>query len=338
MFLIMESNKHKNILVTGGLGFIGWNFIRHLYNQDEIEIESIVNIDAMDYSAINTFPKNSDRYTFYKGKMGEISKTVLEKHDIDLVFNFAAHTHVDNSLIDVVPFLENNIVEVGKLITNCKTYWDKRGKNGLFVQISTDEVFGSLEDQGPLSLPFDEYSLLHPNNPYSSSKASAELLIRSFIHSYNFPAIITNCSNNYGPGQHSEKLIPKIIKNALNGENIPIYGDGLQKRDWIYVEDHCEGILAATKNYKIGSSYLFGTNKSVTNLEISNLILNRLDFLYPKNSSYKNLITFVEDRLGHDRNYCIDYTRTLVETGWYPKTSLLEGVDKTVSWYLNKFL
>jgi dTDP-glucose 4,6-dehydratase len=334
----MESNKRKNILVTGGLGFIGWNFIRHLYNQSEIEFERVVNIDSMEYSAINTFPENSDRYSFYKGKMGEISKSVLEKHNIDIVFNFAAHTHVDNSLKTVIPFLDNNVLEVGKLIENCKSFWDKRGENGLFVQISTDEVFGSLEDQGPFGLPFNEYSLLHPNNPYSASKASAELLIRSFVHSYNFPAIITNCSNNYGPGQHNEKLIPKIISNCLSGKNIPIYGDGLQKRDWIYVDDHCSGIISAAKNFTKGSSYLFGTNRSITNLEITNLVINRLDFLFPKSSSYKNLLTFVEDRLGHDRNYCIDYARTMFETGWYPKTSLVEGIDKTVSWYLNKTL
>lgn len=332
----MESIRKKNILVTGGLGFIGWNFIRHLYNQDEIQIESIVNIDSKEYSAINTFPLNSDRYFFYEGKMGEVSKTVFPKHNIDFVFNFAAHTHVDNSLKTVIPFLENNVLEVGRLIENCKSFWEKRGEKGLFVQISTDEVFGSIEDQNPYGLPFDEYSLLHPNNPYSSSKAGAELLVRSFVHSYNFPAIITNCSNNYGPGQHSEKLIPKIIHNCLSEKQIPIYGDGLQKRDWIYVEDHCKGVLAASKNAKIGSSYLFGTNRSITNLEITNLVIDRLDFLCPKNSSYKNLITFVEDRLGHDRDYRIDYARTLVETGWYPETSLLEGIDKTVAWYLNK--
>lgn len=333
----MESKRKSNILVTGGLGFIGWNFIRYLYNQNEIEFESVVNIDSMDYSAINSFPENSDRYFFYKGKMGEISSEILEKHNIDLIFNFAAHTHVDNSIVDVIPFLENNVLEVGRLISNAKKYWDKRGFSGLFVQISTDEVFGSIEDQNDLGLPFDEYSLLHPNNPYSSSKASAELLIRSFVHTYNFPAIITNCSNNYGPGQHSEKLIPKIISNALNGKVIPIYGDGLQKRDWIFVNDHCEGIISSVKNAKIGSSYLFGTNKNVTNLELTNLVLERLNFYKPIKESYKNLITFVNDRLGHDRNYCIDYTRTMFETGWYPKTELLEGIDKTVLWYLNNY-
>lgn len=333
----MESKRKSNILVTGGLGFIGWNFIRYLYNQNEIEFESVVNIDSMDYAAINSFPENSDRYFFYKGKMGEISYEILEKHNIDLIFNFAAHTHVDNSIVDVIPFLENNVLEVGRLISNAKKYWDKRGFSGLFVQISTDEVFGSIEDQNNLGLPFDEYSLLHPNNPYSSSKASAELLIRSFVHTYNFPAIITNCSNNYGPGQHSEKLIPKIISNALNGKVIPIYGDGLQKRDWIFVNDHCEGIIASVKNAKIGSSYLFGTNKNVTNLELTNLVLERLNFYKPIKESYKNLITFVNDRLGHDRNYCIDYTRTMFETGWYPKTELLEGLDKTVLWYLNNY-
>lgn len=707
----MESKRKSNILVTGGLGFIGWNFIRYLYNQNEIEFESVVNIDSMDYAAINSFPENSDRYFFYKGKMGEISNEILEKHNIDLIFNFAAHTHVDNSIVDVIPFLENNVLEVGRLISNAKKYWDKRGFSGLFVQIScydettraltkeglkhyyelkegdivfsinpttkiieekkikkvivqdysgnmihfknkktdllvtpnhrmyftdkeqkqilfdeaqnilksnnlyfpkgkykgkeqdtvsvkgigdvstldlfyvcgmfagdgftsvqkrktisksglskkesdikrrdpvtgkfikltgeqrgnkeftycnsyriffdvpendkcrkrlenclsnlgikwkahknksgehiyfsslewveffkqfghgfknknipkwmmeydsaylnslfdglidsdghytknnkkvfstsspqlrndvceiaiklgmsprfsirdsnhfglyndriikstvpsyniyfrednvglaqkeastvpyngkvwcvtvednknlvverngilhisgnTDEVFGSIEDQNNLGLPFDEYSLLHPNNPYSASKASAELLIRSFVHTYNFPAIITNCSNNYGPGQHSEKLIPKIISNALNGKTIPIYGDGLQKRDWIFVNDHCEGIISSVKNAKIGSSYLFGTNKNVTNLELTNLVLERLNFYKPIKESYKNLITFVNDRLGHDRNYCIDYTRTMFETGWYPKTELLEGIDKTVLWYLN---
>jgi len=330
----MESTRKKNILVTGGLGFIGWNFINKVLGENLIECDVLVNIDSGEYSAINNIPLETPKYKFYKGKMGELSESVLENYNIDTVVNFAASTHVDNSIKSVKAFVENNVLEMSILMENCRNFWKKKNIDGLFVQISTDEVFGSVEDQGGIS--FNEYTLHHPNNPYSATKSAAEVLLRSFMHTYNFPAIITNCGNNYGPGQHEEKLIPKIIKCCLEKKSIPIYGNGMQKRDWIYVDDHCEGIARAIHLGRKGDSYLFGTTKNVTNLELTKIICRILDKKLNSISPLESLIHFVEDRLGHDVTYTVDYARSLQMLGWEPKTDLSEGLEKTVDWYLNK--
>jgi len=332
----MESNGRKNILVTGGLGFIGWNFINKVLGENLIECDVLVNIDSGEYSAINNIPLETPKYKFYKGKMGELSESVLENYNIDTVVNFAASTHVDNSIKSVKDFVENNVLEMSILMENCRNIWKQKEIDGLFVQISTDEVFGSVEDQGGIS--FNEYTLHHPNNPYSATKSAAEVLLRSFMHTYEFPAIITNCGNNYGPGQHEEKLIPKIIKCCLDKKTIPIYGDGLQKRDWIYVSDHCEGIVDAIMHGRKGDSYLFGTCKNVTNLELTKTICRILDKKLDNRSPFESLIEFVEDRLGHDVTYTVDYLRTTQMLGWEPKTELSDGLDKTIDWYLNKLL
>jgi len=330
----MESDKQYNILVTGGNGFIGWNFINYLNKQTKLNINQIINVDANFYSAINSTEQIANCKTFNM-KMSQFSEFFLEHFDIDIVVNFAAHTHVDNSIKSIKPFLENNVVEMGVLMENCSTYWKKTKKTDvLFVQVSTDEVFGSVEDQDGIA--FNEFQHYHANNPYAASKASAEMLLNSFIHTHDFPALITNCSNNYGAGQHEEKLIPKIIKNCKKGLDIPIYGDGLQKRDWIYVDDHCEGIVKAILYGHLGDSYLFGTNSVVTNLELTNRLCQIMNEKYPE--KHENLITFVTDRAGHDRLYRIDYTKAYVDLNWYPKTDLNDGLQKTVDWYINKSL
>lgn len=332
----MEKRRFKNILVTGGLGFIGWNFLRVLFNQKDLTFESVINVDKCSYSAINS--KNElyydDRYKFYKTDVKYINEIFLSQHNIDLVVNFAANTHVDNSINSIKDFVEDNILCFSVLAESCKNYWDKNKIQGLFVQISTDEVFGSLENQNGIS--FDEYSILHPNNPYSATKAGAELILKSFGHTFNFPYIITNCSNNYGFGQHCEKLIPKIISCLKNDCLIPVYGDGNQKRDWIYVDDHCEGILKAILYGKKGENYLFGTNKSTSNVDLIKIIIEKYNNLTNQNFEFEKVVNFVKDRPGHDFEYKIDYLKSYHDLDWYPKTSLRDGIQNTVEWYHNK--
>jgi dTDP-glucose 4,6-dehydratase len=328
----MGTKRANNILVTGGCGFIGWNFIRRLYEREyDISFRKIVNLDKMDYSAINPTHMNyyDDRYFFHKGDIKYNSFELFNRHKIDTVVHFAAQTHVDNSIKSSYKFVDTNIVGTHMLMEEARVYWDKKGIDGKFIYINTDEIYGSVEDNN--GKPFDEFTQLHPNNPYSASKAAAELMLKSYIHTYKFPGIITNCSNNYGPGQHSEKLIPKTIDNYKKGIDIPIYGDGLQKRDWLYVDDHCDGIIDVLLNGVIGERYLFGTNHAIPNIDIVNTILQKCYNFYPSYISLKH----VEDRKGHDRTYQIDYTKAERELGWTPKVSLETGIEKTVQWYIN---
>ena len=334
----MEQERRYNILVTGGKGFIGWNFINYLFSQDRLKFGTVVSVDAEDYAAING-PSGKQLcdpcFHYYKGRMGAIGGVLIDAYKIDLIVNFAAHTHVDNSIKGVGEFITNNIGEMATLADAARIYWKANNIDGKFIQISTDEVYGSVEDQGAA---FSEFSFYHPNNPYSATKAAAEMLLKTFGHTYQFPFIITNCSNNYGPGQHEEKLIPKIIQNCLEGKKIPIYGDGQQKRDWIFVDDHCEGIVDAILYGRNSDAYLFGTNKNVTNLELTKTICAILDEIHPGDDPYENLIEFVEDRLGHDRTYRIDYLKSYTDLGWYPKTDLKDGLQKTVEWYHNRYI
>lgn len=332
----MEKRRFKNILVTGGLGFIGWNFLRVLFNQKDLTFETVINVDKCSYSAINS--KNElyydGGYKFYKTDLKYINETFLSQHNIDLVINFAANTHVDNSIKSIKDFVEDNVLSFSMLAESCKNYWKSNNINGLFVQISTDEVFGSLEDQNGVS--FDEYSTIHPNNPYSATKASAELILKSFGHTFDFPYIITNCSNNYGFGQHNEKLIPKIIRCLKDDVKIPVYGTGDQKRDWIYVDDHCEGIIKSILLGKIGENYLFGTNKSTSNADLIKTIIQKYNSVTNQNVQFENSVEYISDRLGHDFEYKIDYLKSYKDLDWYPKTSLNDGLKNTVDWYLNK--
>ena len=328
----MEQKRRYNILVTGGCGFIGWNFIRRLYeNQDKIGFNKIINLDNLSYAAINprNMPYYDSRYHFIKRDINKVH-SLFEIYDIDLVVNFAAQTHVDNSIESSKVFVETNTLGAFNLMEESRKYWTKNSIDGLFCQVSTDEVMGSVEDNN--GQPFTETTPYHPNNPYSASKAAAELMVKSFIHTYNFPAIITNCSNNYGPGQHKEKLIPKAIECYKQGLDVPIYGDGKQSRDWIYVDDHCDGIIDAITKGKVGESYLFGTNKTVYNIDLVTNILKKCYDFCPSFTGIK----YVKDRLGHDRTYQIDYSKAERELGWIPKTELDKGLEYTVNWYINK--
>jgi len=330
----MERKKRKNILVTGGCGFIGWNFLRELFLSNEIEFERVINLDVKDYSAIN--PEHDsvydERYVFVQGDIQYSSYKIIKQYDIDTIINFAAKTHVDNSIHESsYSFMNTNILGFYTLLEESKKYWDATKKDGLFIQISTDEIFGSVEHNNGES--FTETSKIHPNNPYSASKASAEMIALSYYNTYNYPIIITNCSNNYGPGQHTEKLIPKTIKNCLENKNIPVYGDGKQCRDWLHVSDHCKGIIKTIKKGKIGQRYLFGTNKYVFNVDIVSEILSSVK---EKINDCSSSIEFVKDRPGHDRVYRVDYNKSRCALDWEPTISLKEGLESTVDWYVNK--
>lgn len=326
----MESKRQYNILVTGGNGFIGWNFLQYLINEKPIPYGKIVNVDAEEYASINHIPHSTPNYVYHHGRMKN-SHFLIEQYDIDLIFNFAAHTHVDNSIKGVTDFVQSNVLDMSVLAEAARLYWEKRKEQGLFIQISTDEVFGSVENQDGVA--FNEFSTYCPNNPYAATKAAAELMLFSFGQTYNFPYIITNCSNNYGGGQHKEKLIPKIINNCLEGKDIPIYGDGKQQRDWIYVKDHCKGIVAAANKGNIGESYLFGTNKTIENITLVKLITKIIEQETGK-QDLDELITHVDDRLGHDVLYKTDYTKSYTDLGWYPETPLLRGLIDTVRFYI----
>lgn len=330
----------KNILVTGGAGFIGSNFIHHVLGQNH-EIR-VLNLDALTYAGnpdnLAEFESN-ERYDFIHGDIRDIKliKSVLTDNKIDTVVHFAAESHVDRSIEKPTEFILTNVIGTANLLDTCLIYWDgldSVNKPGFrFLHISTDEVFGSLSKNAPA---FSETTPFSPNSPYAASKASADLLVRAYFKTYGFPAIISNCSNNYGPYQYPEKLIPLIILNCLDGRPLPLYGDGLQIRDWLYVEDHCEALLSILKKGLIGHSYNIGGGNQPSNLEITRQICRIMDRLKP-NSSYaphEQLITFVKDRPGHDRRYAMNISKISKELGWQPSHDLNVGLEKTVRWYL----
>ena len=327
-----------NILITGGLGFIGSNFLYYLKNNFGKDIKKIINLDLKTYSSnvdnMNTldFPN----YIFIQGDINnkELVCSILNKQKIDLIFHFAAESHVDRSIVDPEAFIKTNIMGTYQLLKQSLTYIKKNNKQNSFkfIHISTDEVFGSLEVDDPA---FHERTPYAPNSPYAASKASSDLIVRSFIHTYNFPAIITNCSNNYGPFQYPEKLIPLVIYNCLNGKPIPVYGDGQQIRDWLYVEDHCEALMKVINHGKVGQRYNIGGNQEVKNIDLIKMICQLLNELRPSNEGpYEDLISFVKDRPGHDQRYAIDNTKIKNELGWSPSISLAAGLKKTIEWYL----
>jgi len=307
------------IFITGGMGFIGSNFIRYaLIKHPDWEI---TNLDKLTYAGN---PENlrdiekSPNYRFIRGDIAD--RTLINnllKDKFDLIINFAAESHVDRSIMDASPFVKTNIEGVQVLLEGIKKYGAK-----LFLQISTDEVYGSLGEEGS----FREDSPVLPNSPYAASKAAGDLLCRAYHHTFNLPVIVTHCSNNYGPYQFPEKLIPLVITNALEGKEIPVYGDGLNIRDWIYVTDHCRAIDLIAEKGKAGAVYNIGANSEKTNLELINAILAILG----KPSS---LIRFVTDRPGHDRRYALDATKISRELGFSPSCSFDEGLEMTVNWY-----
>lgn len=335
--------KTKTVLVTGGAGFIGSNFLPHF-----LQVNSnyhVVNLDNLTYAGdlINVKElENNIRYTFVKGDICDrkLLENLFEKYQFTGVIHFAAESHVDNSITNPGAFIETNITGTFNLIDVAKSYWMsapfqfKKGKeNNRFHHISTDEVYGTLGETGL----FKEDTPYAPNSPYSASKAASDFIVRSYFHTYGLNVVTTNCSNNYGPKQHDEKLIPTIIRKALAGEAIPIYGDGKNIRDWLYVLDHCKGINLVFNSGKSGETYNIGGRNERNNLYIVDVICGILDDLVPSKTSYKKQITFVKDRPGHDLRYAIDASKIEKELGWKADENFESGIKKTIDWYLKKY-
>ncbi len=333
----------QTVLITGGAGFIGSNFIPYFLEKNQ-EI-NIVNLDLLTYAGDLSNLKeveNCDRYFFVKGDICDrvLIEQLFIKHNFYKVIHFAAESHVDNSIKNPDAFVRTNVFGTFNLIDVAKNYWMeapfnfKKGfENSRFHHISTDEVYGSLGDIGL----FTEATPYAPNSPYSASKASSDFLVRSYFHTYGLNVVTTNCSNNYGPKQHDEKLIPTIIRKAINGDNIPIYGDGKNIRDWLYVLDHCIGIELAYSNGKAGETYNIGGKNERNNLNIANTICEILDKEKPKEKSYKEQISFVKDRPGHDFRYAIDASKIVEELSWEAQENFESGISKTITWYLEKY-
>ena len=330
----------KHILVTGCAGFIGSNFIS--YFLEKHSEYTIVNLDALTYAGNMENLKdvvNHPRHIFIEGniKNRSLIQNVFRTYDIQGVIHFAAESHVDNSIQNPEVFIETNVNGTFVLLDVAYKYWMEKPficKDGYeacrFHHISTDEVYGTLGETGF----FTEETPYAPNSPYSASKASSDMLVRSYHHTYGLNTVITNCSNNYGPKQHDEKLIPTIIRNALSNKSIPIYGDGKNIRDWLYVQDHCKGIDLVYHRGRAGEVYNIGGRNERTNLQIADTICAILDEKVPHERSYKELITFVEDRAGHDRRYAIDASKIETKLGWSADEDFESGILKTIEWYL----
>lgn len=329
------------ILVTGGAGFIGGNFILDWFR--ESNIEGVVNLDLLTYAsnlAKLTALQGDSRHTFIHGNIGDkkLVRKLLKDHHPRAIVNFAAETHVDRSIHGPAEFMKTNILGLFNLLECARAYWNELDKikktTFRFCHISTDEVYGSLSVNAPA---FNEMSPYRPNSPYSASKAASDHLVRAWFHTYGLPAVTTNCSNNYGPHQYPEKLIPMVILNAIHNRPIPIYGDGQQVRDWLYVGDHCSAIREVLANGKVGETYNIGGQNEKTNIGVVNTICGILDRLKPRadHKSYLEQITFVDDRLGHDRRYAIDARKIKRALGWEPKVTFDSGIRKTVQWYLD---
>jgi len=308
------------LLITGGAGFIGSCFIRHILNT--YPDYRVINLDILGYAGNLdnlTDVEDNPNYSFVQGNICDKKLVPQLMEEVDACLNFAAETHVDRSITGPEIFVISNVLGTQNLLS-----WAKEFKIQRYVQISTDEVYGSLGKTGY----FTENTPLAPNSPYSASKASADMMVRAYFETYKLPALITRCSNNYGPYQYPEKLIPLFITNVLQDRHVPVYGDGLNVRDWLYVYDHCRAIDAVLHKGREGEVYNIGGNNERTNLEITEIILNALD-------KPKSLIKYVEDRLGHDRRYAIDSTKIQQELGWQPEMQFEEGIKTTIDWYIN---
>lgn len=327
-------NHHfQNILITGGAGFIGSNFIRYWLKENSNV--RIINLDLLTYAGSHDNLLNlpdPSRHTFIKGDIanGSLVTQLLQDYAIDTIVHFAAESHVDRSIENPTSFIHTNLVGTFALLEAARQHWPKG--TGRFHHISTDEVYGSLQANDP---PFSEQSNYAPNSPYSASKAGSDHLVRAYFHTYGLPITISQCSNNYGPYQHQEKLIPTIINACLHRQPIPIYGNGSNIRDWLYVEDHCNAILAILTAGQIGKTYNIGGCNEWNNLALAQYICEVMDELYPMETTYKNLITFVTDRLGHDWRYAIDCSRIKKELGWQPQETFETGIRKTISFNLS---
>lgn len=326
--------------VTGGAGFIGSNFIKYMLTKHE-DI-NIINFDSLTYAGNLENLKDvegSSRYKFIKGDIADLDilEKIFEKNEIKYVVNFAAESHVDRSIKDPSIFAKTNFIGTTNLLSVCKKFWDIGDcvyKDGVkYLQVSTDEVYGSLGAEGF----FYEDTPLCPHSPYSASKASADLMVKAYFDTFGLPVNITRCSNNYGPYQFPEKLIPLIISRALNLKDVPIYGDGLNVRDWLYVSDHCKALELVLKKAKIGEIYNIGGHNEKKNIDIANKVISYLNKNFNSNIDC-NLIRYVKDRKGHDKRYAIDATKIEKDLGWKPKVKFEEGLKHTVDWYLNNSL
>ncbi len=332
---------YSRLLVTGGAGFIGSNFIRYILTKYPDIF--VLNLDLLTYAGslenLNNLPANA-KYHFEKVDICDQNVVIelMRKYDIDAIVHFAAESHVDRSILGPAEFINTNILGTFSILEAARNVWFTEQKlidtNVRFHHISTDEVFGSLEPGDPA---FSETTPYSPNSPYAASKASSDHLVRAYHHTYGLPITITNCSNNYGPYQFPEKLIPLMILNALEGESLPIYGDGMQIRDWLYVEDHCEAIWKVVQEGSIGDTYNVGGNNQPANIENVDAICELIDEFRPDSQfvPHKNLIKYVTDRPGHDRRYAMDISKIARELNWKPKYDLKKGLRKTVEWYLS---
>ncbi len=331
-----------NILVTGGCGFIGSNFIRQLMHEQGGHVRKVVNLDKLTYAgnqANLSGVAGDSRYAFVKGDIGDeaLVAGLLYEHEVTTVVNFAAESHVDRSIDTPEPFVQTNVVGTLRLLNAAKRHWSGLASGDRddfrFLHISTDEVYGTL---GAEEAAFTEVTAFSPNSPYAASKAASDHLVRAYRHTFGLPTLTTNCSNNYGPYQFPEKLIPLVILNALEGKPLPIYGDGKQVRDWLFVEDHCRAISLVLKRGRPGETYNVGGLNEQTNMHVVRLICSLLDSRSPRPDGrpYAEQISFVADRPGHDRRYAIDCTKISRELGWRPAESFETGLSKTVDWYL----
>ena len=336
------SAKFKKLLITGGAGFIGSAVIRHIINNTK---NSVVNVDKLTYAgnleSIESINKN-DRYVFEKADICDSDEVqrILNDHEPDIVMHLAAESHVDRSIDNPGEFIKTNIFGTYVLLQQARVYWSKlkapKKDEFRFHHISTDEVYGDLEEKDSL---FTEKTCYAPSSPYSASKASSDHLVRSWQRTFGLPTIITNCSNNYGPYQFPEKLIPLIIRNALKGKFLPVYGDGKQVRDWLYVDDHSRALVHVAFNGKIGETYNIGGHNEMQNIEVIRVICSILDELAPSKldgiNEYQELIQYVDDRSGHDKRYAIDASKIANELNWTPDETFETGIRKTIHWYLH---
>ena len=326
----------KNILITGGAGFIGSHLVKFFVKN--YPKYTIINLDKLTYAGnLNNLKEieSEPNYRFVKQDICDFQKNlkILKKYKIDSIINLAAESHVDKSIKDPFSFANTNIMGTLSLLQACKNYWGNELKNKLFYHVSTDEVYGSLGEKGM----FSENSSYNPHSPYSASKASSDHFVRAFQDTYNLPTIISNCSNNFGPRQYPEKLIPLFINNIITNKSLPIFGDGKNIRDWLYVKDHVLAINLIFHKSKIGETYNIGGNSEMTNNEIAKILISKLDLKLKRTAGKSlSLIKFVSDRLGHDKRYAIDNSKIRKKLGWNPKYTFEKGIDLTIDSYLNK--
>lgn len=329
------------ILITGGAGFIGSNLLHYLH--EKYPDANFLNIDKLSYASdlsyLNSI-KDSNRYTFKKLDLvdRESVRDIIRTFEPEGVYHLAAESHVDNSIKGPEPFIQSNIVGTFNLIEECKQFWqreDKSWKPHRFLHVSTDEVYGTLGEEGA----FSEETPYAPNSPYSASKASSDFIVRAYFHTYGMDVVTTNCSNNFGPHQHDEKLIPTVIRTALKGNDIPVYGKGENVRDWLYVKDHCKALDTVFRDGKAGETYAIGGDNEWKNIDLVRHICSILNEEIPQESiqDYQQLITFVTDRPGHDYRYAIDASKIKRELGWYPEDAFSERLTETVRWYIKRY-